>query len=424
MCRVLHKFLVEFDLAAKLFAVTTDGAPANAKMLRLLGEKISSQNRFFGEQRQVRCMAHIVHLVVQVGLLKLQVRRKGDAGHVVEEDEEEVRETLAAPPTVDIFDYDLGEAVRRVRSVVNTIRNSPTRAQQYREMCDSMGLPEKNKLPTDCPTRWNSTCRMIDVAWTKRRCLQSMAAMIDPRGRHHIDDEDWQMLREYCDVLEPFALISDTVCSTSYLPAPLVVGFFTLMLDHLDNSIQRFEDGGMELSFSRRMALVSACRKMRAKAKDYQEIVSSNLTMNIACALHPDVKLNAVPEDHRSLVLERLRDMTKDARDTLARDPPPTTSASSGSRIVTRESLLDAARRIYLPSATPSSSLAGAIAQSLDEISEYISGTFISTENVLLWWRDVGSRKFPALASSPEDSSHSVTPARQPSVCSLRVEQS
>ena len=90
--------------------------------------------------------------------------------------------------------------------------------------------------------------------------------------------------------------------------------------------------------------------------------------------------------------------MTKDARDTLARDPPPTTSASSGSRIVTRESLLDAARRIYLPSTTPSSSSSGAISQCLDEISEYMSGTFQSTENVLPWWRDVGSRRFPALA--------------------------
>ncbi|KAL0404408.1 UNVERIFIED_CONTAM: hypothetical protein Sradi_2081600 [Sesamum radiatum] len=77
----------------------------------------------------MRCMTHIVNLVVQDGL-------KGKDEH---------------------------EAISRIRGVIRYIRNSPARYKKFQECVEFEKLETKN-CSLDVPTRWNSTYLMLETA--------------------------------------------------------------------------------------------------------------------------------------------------------------------------------------------------------------------------------------------------------------------
>lgn len=78
----------------------------------------------------MRCIAHIVNLIVQDGL-------KGKDEH---------------------------SAISRIRGVVRYIRNSPARYKIFGECVELEKIETKKLLSLDVPTRWNSTYLMLESA--------------------------------------------------------------------------------------------------------------------------------------------------------------------------------------------------------------------------------------------------------------------
>lgn len=76
----------------------------------------------------MRCIAHILNLIVQDGL------------------------------------KDVSESVKKVRECVRYIRNSPVRLTKFREVADLVGIESKACLSLDVPTRWSSTYLMLKTA--------------------------------------------------------------------------------------------------------------------------------------------------------------------------------------------------------------------------------------------------------------------
>ena len=76
----------------------------------------------------MRCIAHILNLVVTEGL------------------------------------KEAGNSVKRVREAVRYIRNSPTRLHKFKEVVDLIGCELKCSLSLYVPTRWNSTHIMLKIA--------------------------------------------------------------------------------------------------------------------------------------------------------------------------------------------------------------------------------------------------------------------
>ena len=76
----------------------------------------------------MRCIAHILNLVVNEGL------------------------------------KECGQSVKRVREAVRYIRNSPARLHKFREFADLLGVKTKCSLCLDVATRWNSTYVMLKMA--------------------------------------------------------------------------------------------------------------------------------------------------------------------------------------------------------------------------------------------------------------------
>ena len=113
-----------------VFCCTVDNASSNDTTLGFFKKKLMSWSTSTVRLKYVhmRCIAHILNLVVNEGL------------------------------------KEAGSSVKRVREAVRYVRNSPARLHKFREFVDLIGVDFKCSLSLDVATRWNSTYDMLKTA--------------------------------------------------------------------------------------------------------------------------------------------------------------------------------------------------------------------------------------------------------------------
>ncbi|KAH0711976.1 hypothetical protein KY289_007935 [Solanum tuberosum] len=84
-------------------------------------------NMMEGKHLHVRCMAHILNLIVQDGL------------------------------------KEIGPSIKRVREMVKYVRSSSTRTRNFLKCVEMQKIECDKMLSLDVPTRWNSTYLMLDT---------------------------------------------------------------------------------------------------------------------------------------------------------------------------------------------------------------------------------------------------------------------
>lgn len=162
--------------------------------------------------RRIRCYGHILNLVGRAFLYG--------------EDFESFEQESQAYEAMDRIDDDLCHwrkrgPVGKLHNIVRWVRSSPQRSEFFRatikEGADGSGisLSEQSTLELQLllnnETRWNSTFLMIQRALRKQGDIQTFLARnlneIDPQKRipieDHLDIEDWRLLTELKEVLEP-----------------------------------------------------------------------------------------------------------------------------------------------------------------------------------------------------------------------------
>ncbi|XP_031099219.1 zinc finger BED domain-containing protein RICESLEEPER 2-like [Ipomoea triloba] len=129
IAKALESCLLEWGLKS-IFSVTVDNASSNDTAIGFLKKKMLSwgSTAVRCKYLHMRCIAHILNLVVQDGL------KESD------------------------------DSVKKVRDSVRYMRSSPARLQKFRELADLIGVEAKNSLVLDVPTRWNSTYLMLHTA--------------------------------------------------------------------------------------------------------------------------------------------------------------------------------------------------------------------------------------------------------------------
>ena len=110
-----------------MLTVTVDNASANDIACDLM-KGIAMDNDCIGSGQflHVRCIEHIINLVVQDGL------KEG------------------------------GDHFTKVRAIVRWCRGSAARKNQFRELAERHDIVYKGTLANDVPTRWNSTYVMLN----------------------------------------------------------------------------------------------------------------------------------------------------------------------------------------------------------------------------------------------------------------------
>nr|KJB76715.1 hypothetical protein B456_012G102500 [Gossypium raimondii] len=154
---VIEKCLLNWGID-KLFTVTVDNASSNDVAIGYLRKKFNPRGGLVqnGKYLHMRCMAHIVNLIVVEGL------------------------------------KEMNKSVERVKGAVRYVRQSPARLQKFKE--------------------WNSTYLMLDTAQNFERAFERFE---EGEGWPSVDD--WDNVRNLRDFLEHFYEVTLRISGTSYL---------------------------------------------------------------------------------------------------------------------------------------------------------------------------------------------------------------
>ncbi|KAM3355754.1 hypothetical protein P3S68_022467 [Capsicum galapagoense] len=129
MAASITNCLLEWGLDT-VFSITVDNASSNDVTLIEMSKQLSNwgTNIMKGQHLHVRCMVHILNLIVQDGL------------------------------------KEIDKPVKRVRQTVKYVKQSFVRVKKFKECCESQLITCKKSLCLDVPTRWNFTYLILETA--------------------------------------------------------------------------------------------------------------------------------------------------------------------------------------------------------------------------------------------------------------------
>ncbi|XP_059301813.1 uncharacterized protein LOC132053721 [Lycium ferocissimum] len=129
MAESISNCLLHWNLD-KVFTITIDNASSNDVTVRELSKQLNMwrTNIMDGKHLHVRCMTHILNLIVQEGLKEIDA------------------------------------SVKCVRQMVRYVRGSSARTRSFKKCCEVQKVGCAKTLLLDVPTRWNSTYAMLNTA--------------------------------------------------------------------------------------------------------------------------------------------------------------------------------------------------------------------------------------------------------------------
>ncbi|WCJ37927.1 Zinc finger BED domain-containing protein RICESLEEPER 2 [Euphorbia peplus] len=172
--KAVESCLLEWGISG-VFTVTVDNSISNDTAIAYLKKKFVNWEGCIGNCKylHMRCIAHILNLVVVEGL------------------------------------KELIEPIKKIRNVVRYIRQSPARLKKFKECIEAEKIPDKNLLCLDVCTRWNSTYLMLDTAQKFEKAFERYESDHDPFYIIELNaDEgvplsnDWDVVRSLCVMLK------------------------------------------------------------------------------------------------------------------------------------------------------------------------------------------------------------------------------
>ncbi|XP_061998870.1 zinc finger BED domain-containing protein RICESLEEPER 2-like [Rosa rugosa] len=154
--KLLETCLVQWKID-KVLTVSIDNASANKVAIDYLRRKMAGWKNppiFGGKFMHVRCLAHILNIIVRVGL------------HIMD------------------------RSCAAIRNAVKYIRSSSSRLNCFK-LCVEKETPECQRIPVlDVPTRCNSTFLMLDTALEVRPAFDRLAEEEDQKYSGYLDEDE------------------------------------------------------------------------------------------------------------------------------------------------------------------------------------------------------------------------------------------
>ncbi|CAN1347846.1 Putative AC transposase [Linum perenne] len=257
--------LAEWDIRS-VVCCTVDKASANDVAIRHMREHLElwGGNIISGRYLHMRCVAHIINLIVQDGL------------------------------------EEIGISIRRVREACKWIIASPSRTQTFRRAADNMLLTCKHELSLDMPTRWNATYIMLEHAEPYEAAFRVYEGMLpgfvaDLNKLSHggvtvgpPGPADWIKVRWMMEYLKKFYDLTCLVSGTSYVTSHL---FFKEMCDLFNFIDDIGENADDEI---RSMAARMKLKVAKYWSEEFEENARMNKFLYIAAILDPRQKMKHV----------------------------------------------------------------------------------------------------------------------------------
>ncbi|XP_031266505.1 zinc finger BED domain-containing protein RICESLEEPER 2-like [Pistacia vera] len=252
--KVVEKCILEWGIEKHVSTITVDNADANDVAILYLRDRLVDKNTLIMncEYFHVRCIAHILNLIVRDGLSEVK------------------------------------DCISRIRNSVKYVRSSPTRAQAFEKCVKEERIAYKGVVCLDVATRWNSTYLMLDVAIKLKKAFQRLE---DEDPNYSIDlshetpsVEDWEkatvfakFLRVFYEVTKRMSMSKHVTCNNYFQEIVRIVYYLNEWEKDSNSSLQ-----GMS-------------KKMREKFhKYYGSFDKVNVMVLIATVLDPRCKMKYV----------------------------------------------------------------------------------------------------------------------------------
>uniref|UniRef100_A0ACD5WLU8 Uncharacterized protein n=1 Tax=Avena sativa TaxID=4498 RepID=A0ACD5WLU8_AVESA len=182
MLDVVLKSLSDWNIEDKIFSFTMDNAEVNTKMIGLLRKNLVDRVLIHHEGRllHVRCLAHVLNLVVQDGL-------------------------KAMNPVVD-----------NIRESVKYIRSSQARKEQFAKIVTQLGIKCKHQPTPDVSSRWNSAFLMLDSTLPFRKVFETLQKQEPTSYTFGPSTDEWKMVEDICQLLKVFYHATNVISGSNY----------------------------------------------------------------------------------------------------------------------------------------------------------------------------------------------------------------
>ncbi|KAM1506482.1 hypothetical protein ACFX10_016058 [Malus domestica] len=276
--KMIEQCLVEWGIE-KVMCISVDNASANKVAIEYVVRKMqkwpNSKMIMNGKFMHVRCLAHIINLVVKHGLKKLDT-------------------------TVDAL-----------RNAVRFVRSSPRRLSYFKKCVENEKLDSKGLVVMDVPTRWNSTYMMLESCLKFKKAFERMTEDDEANiyttyfsekvfndegeevaGKGRVGppkEEDWDSAEVFVEFLKAFYLITLKVSASNYPTSNTAVHDVIVV----ENEIEKlFLPEYMQTGRTVELVLRDMAFNMRAKYRKYfGSIESLNQIFIVALVLDPRFKL-------------------------------------------------------------------------------------------------------------------------------------
>lgn len=185
LCEALLDCLLDWNVDTKLSTITLDNCSTNDALVDLLLGKLQLEKLICsGRLFHMRCCAHILNLIVKDGL---DVIKGG---------------------------------IEKIRDSVVYWSATPKREEKFEETTKQLRIPFTKKLVFDCPTRWNSTYLMLEVAIMYKDVFIRLKQR-DSKYKTLPTESEWEFAREVCNRLKVFFNVTELFSGTIYPTANL-----------------------------------------------------------------------------------------------------------------------------------------------------------------------------------------------------------
>ena len=370
-----------------VLSISVDNASSNDNaigFMKLIFEK-NHDCLLSGEWLHIRCAAHIVNLIVQDGIK-----------HV-------------------------GKSIESIRCAVKWIKKSGTRIEKFNKCALSARCDSTKSLVLDCPTRWNSTYNMLEVAHEYKDAFARYDLEDVDFGLHIVNQgysvptsEDWVKAKKLCHFLKTFYDITLRISGTKYVTSHTLVNELAsiraLLRAQLDCDIHDEPPTDKHL--------YDIAKAMKPKyEKYYGEVENMNLLVYFAFILDPRNKyefLDVIVDDHYGRegisVVVKKKEYIKGKMKLLYEDyvrihaPSSNSSSTLGKRPRTTNTSNELDHGDMLRSKMKTGQSSSSSTSELDKYTGEFCEPFDKNVHfdILLWWK-VNSPRFPILSLMARD---------------------
>ena len=176
---------MEWNVDTKLSTITVDNCTTNDSLIGKIKDKLQLNKLIHdGSHIHMRCSAHILNLVVKIGLNVIKV------------------------------------AIENVRESVSYWTATPKRVEKFEETCKQLKVTFSKRLGLDCQTRWNATYLMLKTALMYKDVFARLKQR-DSQYKTLPSPMEWENARVICDKLEVFYEVTALFSGTRYPTANL-----------------------------------------------------------------------------------------------------------------------------------------------------------------------------------------------------------